>query len=137
MADLQAIADAVIGGDRDTVAELAQGAVDEGVDPEEIINEGLIAGMNVVGVKFKNNEFYVPEVLIAARAMHGGMDIVKPLLADSDVASRGKVVIGTVKGRLQRQGCHRHRQGRPARYRKEPGRDDAGRRRLRRGRSGG
>ncbi len=100
MADLQAIADAVIGGDRDTVAELAQGAVDEGVDPEEIINEGLIAGMNVVGVKFKNNEFYVPEVLIAARAMHGGMDIVKPLLADSDVASRGKVVIGTVKGDL-------------------------------------
>jgi len=100
MADLQAIADAVIGGDRDTVAELAQGAVDEGVDPEEIINEGLIAGMNVVGVKFKNNEFYVPEVLIAARAMHGGMDIVKPLLADADIASRGKVVIGTVKGDL-------------------------------------
>ena len=100
MADLQAVADAVIGGDRDTVAELAQAAVDEGVNPEDIINEGLIAGMNVVGVKFKNNEFYVPEVLIAARAMHAGMDIVKPLLADSDVASRGKVVIGTVKGDL-------------------------------------
>ena len=75
MADLQAIADAVIGGDRDTVAELAQGAIDEGVNPEDIINEGLIAGMNVVGVKFKANELYVPEVLIAARAMHGGMDI--------------------------------------------------------------
>ena len=100
MADLQAIADAVIKGDRDTVANLAQAAVDEGVAPEQIINEGLIAGMNVVGEKFKNNEFYVPEVLIAARAMHGGMDIVKPLLADSGAVSKGKVVIGTVKGDL-------------------------------------
>ncbi len=100
MADLQAIADAVIKGDRDTVNNLAQAAVDEGVAPEQIINEGLIAGMNVVGEKFKNNEFYVPEVLIAARAMHGGMDIVKPLLADSDAVSKGKVVIGTVKGDL-------------------------------------
>ncbi len=100
MADLQAVADAVIGGDRDTVAELVQGAVDEGVNPEDIVNDGLIAGMNVVGVKFKNNEFYVPEVLIAARAMHAGMDIVKPLLAASDVASKGKIVIGTVKGDL-------------------------------------
>ncbi len=100
MADLQAIADAVIRGDRDTVAELSQAAVDEGVAPEQIINEGLIAGMNVVGEKFKNNEFYVPEVLIAARAMHGGMDIVKPLLADSGAVSKGKIVIGTVKGDL-------------------------------------
>lgn len=100
MADLQAIADAVIRGDRDTVSNLAQAAVDEGVAPEQIINEGLIAGMNVVGEKFKNNEFYVPEVLIAARAMHGGMDIVKPLLADSAAMSKGKVVIGTVKGDL-------------------------------------
>jgi len=100
MADLQRIADAVIGGDRDTVAELAQAAIDEGVKPEDIINDGLIAGMNVVGVKFKANEFYVPEVLIAARAMHAGMDIVKPLLADADLASRGKVIIGTVKGDL-------------------------------------
>ena len=95
MADLQAIADAVIRGDRDTVSNLAQAAVDEGVAPEQIINEGLIAGMNVVGEKFKNNEFYVPEVLIAARAMHGGMDIVKPLLADSAAMSNGNV-IGTV-----------------------------------------
>lgn len=100
MADLQAIADAVIKGDRDTVSTLARAAVDEGVAPEQIINEGLIAGMNVVGEKFKNNEFYVPEVLIAARAMHGGMDIVKPLLADSGAVSKGKVVIGTVKGDL-------------------------------------
>jgi len=100
MADLQAIADAVIAGQLETVTELAQAAVDEGVSPDEIIEEGLIAGMNVVGVKFKANEFYVPEVLIAARAMHGGMDIVKPLLTDSDASSKGKVAIGTVKGDL-------------------------------------
>ncbi len=100
MADLQGIADAVISGDRDTVARLAQEAIDGGVAPEEIIDSGLIAGMNVVGEKFKNNEFYVPEVLIAARAMHAGMDIVKPLLADAAASSKGKVVIGTVKGDL-------------------------------------
>lgn len=100
MADLQGIADAVIAGQLETVTRLAQAAVDEGVAPEQIIDEGLIAGMNVVGAKFKANEFYVPEVLIAARAMHGGMDVVKPLLADSDVSSKGKVIIGTVKGDL-------------------------------------
>ncbi|NLJ35294.1 MAG: cobalamin-binding protein [candidate division WS1 bacterium] len=100
MADLQAIAEAVISGDRDTVSTLVQEAVNEGTAPEDVINEGLIAGMNVVGVKFKANEFYVPEVLIAARAMHAGMDIVKPLLAESESISRGKIVLGTVKGDL-------------------------------------
>ena len=100
MADLQEIANAVIAGQLETVKQLAQAAVDEGVAPEDIIEQGLIAGMNVVGVKFKANEFYVPEVLIAARAMHGGMDIVKPLLADASASSKGKVVIGTVKGDL-------------------------------------
>jgi 5-methyltetrahydrofolate--homocysteine methyltransferase len=100
MADLQGIADAVIAGQLETVIRLAKAAVDEGVAPEQIIDEGLIAGMNVVGAKFKANEFYVPEVLIAARAMHGGMDVVKPLLVESDVPSKGKVIIGTVKGDL-------------------------------------
>jgi 5-methyltetrahydrofolate--homocysteine methyltransferase len=100
MADLQALADSVIAGKRDDVAKLTQAAVDEGVSPADIINDGLIAGMSVVGEKFKNNEFYVPEVLIAARAMHAGMDIIKPLLAESGVQPRGKVAIGTVKGDL-------------------------------------
>jgi len=100
MADLQALADAVIAGKRDDVAAMTQGAVDEGVGPEQVINEGLIAGMSVVGEKFKNNEFYVPEVLITARAMHAGMDIIKPLLAESGVEPRGVVAIGTVKGDL-------------------------------------
>lgn len=100
MADLQGIAEAVIKGDRDTVSKLTQAAVDEGVSAEAVINEGLIAGMGVVGIKFKANEFYVPEVLIAARAMHAGMDIIKPLLAESGVQPRGTVAIGTVKGDL-------------------------------------
>jgi len=64
MADLQALAEAVIAGNRDETVRLTQAAVDEGVDVQDIINQGLIAGMNVVGEKFKNNEFYVPEVLI-------------------------------------------------------------------------
>ena len=100
MADLQGIAEAVIRGDRDTGGKLTQAAVDEGTSAEAIINEGLIAGMSVVGAKFKANEFYVPEVLIAARAMHAGMDIIKPLLAESGVKPRGIVAIGTVKGDL-------------------------------------
>jgi len=100
MADLQALADSVIAGKRDDVAKMTQAAVDEGVAPADIINDGLIAGMAVVGEKFKNNEFYVPEVLIAARAMHAGMDIIKPLLAKSGVQPRGTVAIGTVKGDL-------------------------------------
>lgn len=100
MADLQGIAEAVIRGDRDTVSSLTQAAVNEGTGPEAIINEGLIAGMSVVGDRFKKNEFYVPEVLIAARAMHAGMDIIKPLLAESGIQPRGTVAIGTVKGDL-------------------------------------
>ncbi len=100
MADLQKIADAVIAGNREEVAQLTQAAVGEGVGPSDVINQGLIAGMAVVGVKFKANEFYVPEVLIAARAMHAGMDIVKPLLAETGAKPRGIVVIGTVKGDL-------------------------------------
>lgn len=100
MADLQALADAVINGKRDEAARLTQEALDAGVDATTIVNEGLIAGMSVVGEKFKNNEFYVPEVLIAARAMHAAMDIVKPKLAESGVEPRGRVAIGTVKGDL-------------------------------------
>jgi 5-methyltetrahydrofolate--homocysteine methyltransferase len=100
MADLQGIAESVISGNREVVAKLVQAAVDEGVSAEAIINEGLIAGMGVVGDRFKKNEFYVPEVLIAARAMHAGMDIIKPLLAESGVQPKGVIAIGTVKGDL-------------------------------------
>ena len=100
MADLQALAEAVINGQMEEAGELTQAAIDEGVRPSEIINDGLIAGMSVVGERFKNNEFYVPEVLIAARAMQSAMAKVKPLLTEGEMQSRGKVVIGTVKGDL-------------------------------------
>jgi len=100
MADLKALAEALIRGDRDQTAALTQAAIDEGVAPKEILDNGLVAGMNVVGERFKNNEFYVPEVLIAARAMHAAMDKLKPLLAESDVKPAGRVAIGTVKGDL-------------------------------------
>jgi len=100
MADLSALAENLINGKAQEVKELTQKALDEGVPSGEILNEGLIKGMNVVGERFKNNEFYVPEVLIAARAMHAGMDILKPKLAESGVEPIGTVLLGTVKGDL-------------------------------------
>jgi len=100
MANLKGIAESLISGKAAEVKELVQSAVDEGVPVGEVLKEGLIAGMAVVGVKFKSNEFYVPEVLIAARAMGAGMEILEPLLADSGVKAIGKVAVGTVKGDL-------------------------------------
>ncbi|MFC1489791.1 corrinoid protein [Candidatus Latescibacterota bacterium] len=100
MADFQGIADALIKGQAPVVKELVQDAVNEKVSPEEILINGLIAGMSIIGERFKNNEVYVPEVLIAARAMHAGMDIIKPLLIETGVEPKGVVAIGTVKGDL-------------------------------------
>lgn len=100
MADLKGIAGALIAGDAAKVKELVQQAVDEGLPPKKILDEGLIAGMEVVGVKFKNCEIYVPEVLVSARAMHAGMEILEPSLTKSGVKPKGVVVIGTVKGDL-------------------------------------
>ena len=100
MADLQKIADSIIGGKAADVKNLVSAAVSEGVPVEDILKKGLIAGMDVVGVKFRANEFYVPEVLIAARAMHAGMDILQPLLTKAGIKSLGKVAVGTVKGDL-------------------------------------
>ena len=100
MADMKALSEFLQKGKAKEVKELTQQAVDEGMKPEEILDQGLLPGMNVIGVKFKNNEVFVPEVLIAARAMNAGMEILKPLLAAGNVQSRGTVVIGTVKGDL-------------------------------------
>ena len=100
MADLQVIADAVIKGDRNTVAEQCQAALDEGVPVEEVLAKGLIAGMNVVGKAFKANEIYVPEVLIAARAMKSAMEYLEPKLAEAGIEPLGTVLIGTVAGDL-------------------------------------
>ena len=82
------------------VKELVQKALDEGIAPELILNEGLLSGMNIVGEKFKANEVYVPEVLVAARAMNMGTQILKPHLIASGVTANGRVCIGTVQGDL-------------------------------------
>lgn len=82
------------------VKELVQQAIDEGIPANQILEEGLLGGMNVVGEKFKANEIFVPEVLVAARAMNMGTTLLKPLLAQSGVKATGKVCIGTVKGDL-------------------------------------
>ena len=82
------------------VKTLVQQAVEEGFAPQQILEEGLLDGMSVIGEKFKNNEVFVPEVLIAARAMNQGVAILKPLLAAEGVKATGKVCIGTVQGDL-------------------------------------
>ena len=82
------------------VKELVQKALDEGIAPNVILEEGLLSGMSVVGEKFKKNEVFVPEVLIAARAMNAGTTMLKPCLVQEGVESKGTVVIGTVKGDL-------------------------------------
>ena len=98
--NLQDIATALKSGRAPIVKKLVNEALEEGVGPQQILTEGLIAGMSEIGEKFKNNEVYVPEVLIAARAMYAGLDILKPRLAAADVEPLGKVAIGTVKGDL-------------------------------------
>jgi len=100
MADMRAIADAVMSGRAKVVKQLVTDAVAEGCTADQILNEALVVGMMELGEKFKNNEVYVPEVLIAARAMKAGMTIIKPLLLDSGVEMKGVVAIGTVKGDL-------------------------------------
>jgi len=98
--DLKEIADNLIKGKAPEVKELVQRAIDEGEDVQKVLNEGLVAGMSVVGAKFKANEFYVPEVLIAARAMKAGMAILRPILADKNIKGVGTVVLGTARGDL-------------------------------------
>ena len=100
MADLKAIAENLINGKAPAVEEGVRQAVEEKVPVRDILYEGLIAGMNVVGEKFKNNEFYIPEVLIAARAMRAGMALVRPLLVEEKIEPIGTISIGTVKGDL-------------------------------------
>ena len=82
------------------VKELVQQAIDAGVPVKEILDEGLLSGMNIIGKKFKNNEVFVPEVLVAARAMNHGVTVLKPYLVDANVQAIGKVCIGTVQGDL-------------------------------------
>ena len=98
--DLKELSGYVIEGNAKGAGEFTQKAIDEGIDPLTIVNEGLIPGMDVVGVKFKSFEYYLPEVLVSARAMKTAMALVTPLLADRRESAAGRVVIGTVKGDL-------------------------------------
>ncbi len=100
MADFEKMGQAVIQGNQDQVIELTQTAVDEGVEPNKIIENGLINGMNVVGKRFKAGDMFVPEVLMSAKSMKGGMNIVKPLLLEGEMPSEGTVLLGTVSGDL-------------------------------------
>jgi len=100
MVDLNNVSEALQRGDAEKVAELVKKALEKNLTPKKILEDGLIKGMGIIGGKFKRNEVYVPEVLIAARAMHAGMDILRPKLVETGVKNIGKVAIGTVKGDL-------------------------------------
>jgi len=100
MADLRALADAVITGNQSTALEITKAALSGGTAAKSVLNEGLIAGMDVVGARFKKNEIYVPEVLIAARAVKTAMEVLEPELAKAGVEPVGKFLIGTVQADL-------------------------------------
>lgn len=100
MGILQEISENLQRGKAKLVKELVGKAIESKISAKEILDEGLLAGMSVIGEKFKNNEIYVPEVLIAARAMNAGSEVLKPHLVEDGIEAAGKVVIGTVKGDL-------------------------------------
>ena len=100
MSILDEISEQLQGGKAKIVKELVAQAVQEGFSAKQILEEGLLSGMGIVGVRFKNNEVFVPEVLVAARAMNMGVEVLKPLLAESGVKATGKVCLGTVQGDL-------------------------------------
>lgn len=97
---VQELFNAVLAGNADLTKEKVQAALNNNLDPSQILNKGLIAAMAEVGERFEQGDYFVPEMLIAARAMQGGLSILKPHLKQSDLMSEGKVVIGTVKGDL-------------------------------------
>ncbi len=100
MSDLAILAQCIIDGDNKRAADLAQLALDEGASPVDVLNQGLQVGMTEIGHRFREGNCFVPEVLLAARAMHAGLDVLRPHLASTDVPTAGRVVIGTVAGDL-------------------------------------
>ena len=100
MADLKVLADAVIKGDQNTAVQLTEAAMEEGVAVKSILDDGLIGGMDELAARWKRNEVYIPEVLIAARAMKAAMQILEPELVKAGVEPAGKFLIGTVQGDL-------------------------------------
>ena len=100
MSIIQEMSEFLQKGRAKNVKALVQQALDEGIDPKEILNEGLLSGMMIIGAKFKNNEVFVPEVLVAARAMNAGLSVLEPKLVEVGNEPVGKAVIGTVQGDL-------------------------------------
>lgn len=100
MADLNALSEAVIKGDQDKAQELTKAALEEGVAAKSVLDDGLVKGMDTIGARWKRNEVYIPEVLIAARAMKNAMTVLEPELTKAGVKSAGKFLIGTVQGDL-------------------------------------
>lgn len=100
MSELTIIAEALQIGDAKTVADETKKAIDQGISAKTILDDGLISGMNIVSEKFRKHEIFLPHVLLAAKAMYAGMDLLKPLFIKDKIPSRGKIVIGTVQGDL-------------------------------------
>lgn len=100
MSIIQEMSELLQKGRAKNVKALVEQALEEGIDPKEILNDGLLSGMMIIGEKFKNNEVFVPEVLVAARAMNAGLSILEPKLVEIGNKPVGKAVIGTVKGDL-------------------------------------
>jgi 5-methyltetrahydrofolate--homocysteine methyltransferase len=97
---IQKLSEALVNGDRVLVAELTRSCLEKGMPPELILDQGLIAAMNLIAERFKKDEIFLPEVMIAARAMQAALDILEPLLSSSENRSKGKIVLGTVRGDL-------------------------------------
>lgn len=100
MVDPKAFYQAISEGNREAVTELTQRALADGVQAEALLKEGLLTAMDRIGLRFKNGEIFIPEVLIAARAMHSGLAVLKPILAESTREKTAKIILGTVKGDL-------------------------------------
>jgi 5-methyltetrahydrofolate--homocysteine methyltransferase len=98
--DMKRISEALVKGDQSAVKEAVGKCLQEGIDPGLILQKGLIAGMEIVGERFKKDEIFMPELLIAARAMHAGLDLLDPILSKSGVERTGKLVLGTVRNDL-------------------------------------
>ena len=100
MADYERMKEVILTGRVEEISGLVKQALGQGTNPQDIIGQGLIAGMDEVGVRFKNGDIYIPEVLVSAKTMHIGMEILRPLLSKGEARSMGTVILGTVKGDL-------------------------------------
>jgi len=97
---LQEIYEAILNGEAKAVESRVQSAIQGGIDPKEILDQGMVSAMAEVGLRFEIGEYYIPEMLISARAMQSGMAVLKPLLKEANVVTAGRVAVGTVKGDL-------------------------------------